>query len=61
MIIILSEGSFRLRGDIVEIFPAHLETTAWRIEMFGDNIECIYEIDSLTGEKKYIRENKSLC
>ena len=49
-------GSFRLRGDIVEIFPAHLETTAWRIEMFGDNIECIYEIDSLTGEKKKVLE-----
>ena len=49
-------GSFRLRGDIVEIFPAHLENTAWRIEMFGDNIECIYEIDSLTGEKKKVLE-----
>ncbi len=44
-------GSFRLRGDIVEIFPAHLEITAWRIEMFGNNIDSIYEIDSLTGEK----------
>ena len=44
-------GSFRLRGDIVEIFPAHLESSAWRIEMFGDNIESIYEIDFLTGEK----------
>ena len=61
MLLILLRGSFRLRGDIVEIFPAHLENTAWRIEMFGDNIECIYEIDSLTGEKKSIRENKSLC
>ncbi|MBF96961.1 MAG: UvrABC system protein B [Alphaproteobacteria bacterium MarineAlpha9_Bin4] len=44
-------GSFRLRGDIVEIFPAHLESSAWRIEMFGDNIESIFEIDFLTGEK----------
>ena len=44
-------GSFRLRGDIVEVFPAHLEITAWRIEMFGNNIDSIYEIDSLTGEK----------
>tara|TARA_B100001248_G_scaffold226451_1_gene184457 strand:- start:2986 stop:5010 length:2025 start_codon:yes stop_codon:yes gene_type:complete len=44
-------GTFRLRGDIVEIFPAHLESSAWRIEMFGDNIESIYEIDFLTGKK----------
>ena len=46
-----TRGSFRLRGDIIEIFPAHLEFTAWRIEMFGNNIDSIYEIDSLTGEK----------
>ncbi len=46
-----TRGSFRLRGDIVEIFPAHLELTAWRIEMFGNNIDSIYEVDSLTGEK----------
>ncbi len=44
-------GTFRLRGDIVEIFPAHLETLAWRIEMFGDSIETIHEVDFLTGEK----------
>ena len=44
-------GTFRLRGDIVEIFPAHLETQAWRIEMFGDSIETIHEVDFLTGEK----------
>ena len=44
-----------MRGDIVEIFPAHLELSAWRIEMFGDNIEAIYEIDSLTGENKCTR------
>ena len=46
-----TRGSFRLRGDIIEIFPAHLEFTAWRIEMFGNNIDSIFEIDSLTGEK----------
>ena len=46
-----TRGSFRLRGDIVEVFPAHLELTAWRIEMFGNNIDSIYEVDSLTGEK----------
>ncbi len=44
-------GSFRLRGDIIEIFPAHLESLAWRIELFGDTIETIHEIDFLTGEK----------
>ena len=44
-------GTFRVRGDIVEIFPAHLETVAWRITLFGDEIEEIFEIDALTGEK----------
>jgi len=47
-----ARGSFRVRGDIVEIFPAHLDDRAWRISMFGDEIESIYEIDSLTAEKK---------
>lgn len=46
-----SRGKFRVRGDVVEIFPAHLDDRAWRISMFGDEIEAIYEIDSLTGEK----------
>ncbi len=44
-------GTFRVRGDIVEIFPAHLETVAWRIILFGDEIEELFEIDALTGEK----------
>ncbi len=44
-------GTFRVRGDIVEIFPAHLETVAWRITLFGDDIEELFEIDALTGEK----------
>ncbi|MDE1901376.1 MAG: excinuclease ABC subunit UvrB [Alphaproteobacteria bacterium] len=44
-------GDFRVKGDTVEIFPAHLESTAWRIIMFGDDIERIVEIDPLTGEK----------
>lgn len=47
-----SRGTFRVRGDVVEIFPAHLDDRAWRISFFGDEIEAIYEIDSLTGEKK---------
>ena len=44
-------GTFRVRGDIIEIFPAHLETVAWRITLFGDEIENIFEVDALTGEK----------
>ncbi|MBI1272531.1 MAG: excinuclease ABC subunit UvrB [Alphaproteobacteria bacterium] len=44
-------GDFRVRGDVVEIFPAHLEDCAWRINMFGDDIEEIAEIDPLTGAK----------
>ncbi len=45
-----SRGSFRVRGDIVELFPAHLDDRAWRISFFGDDIEKITEVDSLTGE-----------
>ena len=44
-------GTFRVRGDIVEIFPSHLATVAWRITLFGDEIEELFEIDALTGEK----------
>ena len=44
-------GTFRVRGDIVEIFPAHYENIAWRLTFFGDEIEDIYEIESLTGQK----------
>jgi len=44
-------GSFRVRGDTIEIFPAHLEDSAWRISMFGDEIETITEFDPLTGHK----------
>ncbi len=43
-------GTFRVRGDCVEIFPSHLEDGAWRIELFGDEIESIEEFDPLTGE-----------
>ena len=46
-----SRGTFRVRGDVVEIFPAHYENAAWRINFFGDEIEEIYEIDGLTGKK----------
>ena len=44
-------GAFRLRGDVVDIFPAHYEDRAWRIALFGDEIESIQEFDPLTGEK----------
>ena len=44
-------GCFRSRGDIIEIFPAHLEDRAWRLSLFGDELESIFEIDPLTGEK----------
>ena len=44
-------GSFRVRGDVVEIFPAHLEDSAWRISLFGDEVESITEFDPLTGQK----------
>ena len=44
-------GSFRVRGDTIEIFPAHLEDRAWRISLFGDEIESIQEFDPLTGQK----------
>ena len=44
-------GSFRAKGDILEIFPSHYEDISWKISMFGDEIESISEVDPLTGEK----------
>jgi len=44
-------GMFRAKGDSLEIFPTHLEDRAWRLSMFGDEIEQIFEFDPLTGEK----------
>ncbi len=44
-------GCFRVRGDSVELFPAHFEDRAWRLSLFGDEIEAIAEFDPLTGEK----------
>ena len=44
-------GSFRAKGDILEIFPSHYEDISWKISMFGDDIESISEVDPLTGEK----------
>ncbi|CAN1724746.1 UvrABC system protein B [Hyphomicrobium sp. 1Nfss2.1] len=44
-------GTFRVRGDTIELFPAHLEDRAWRISLFGDDVESIVEFDPLTGQK----------
>ena len=44
-------GTFRVRGDNLEIFPSHLEDRAWRLSLFGNKIEGIVEFDPLTGSK----------
>jgi len=44
-------GSFRVRGDVLEVWPAHLEDRGWRFSFFGDDLESITEFDTLTGEK----------
>ncbi len=44
-------GTFRVRGDTVDIFPAHYEDRAWRLTLFGDEVETIHEFDPLTGDK----------
>jgi excinuclease ABC subunit B len=50
-------GTFRVRGDTVEVFPAHLDDRAWRLSFFGDEIEEIVEFDPLTGHKSAILES----
>jgi excinuclease ABC subunit B len=47
-----TRGTFRVRGDTIDIFPAHYEDRAWRVNMFGDTIESIEEFDPLTGHKQ---------
>ena len=44
-------GTFRVRGDTIELFPAHLDDRAWRFSLFGDELESIIEFDPLTGQK----------
>ena len=44
-------GAFRVRGDVIEVWPSHLEDRAWRISMFGDEVEEITEFDPLTGRR----------
>ncbi len=46
-----ARGTFRVRGDVIDIFPAHYEDRAWRIQLFGDEVEKIEELDPLTGQK----------
>ncbi len=50
--IAFERGCFRVSGDIVDIFPSHLEDIAWRLSFFGDELESIHEFDPLTGRKK---------
>ena len=44
-------GAFRVRGDVIEVWPAHLEDRAWRFSFFGEELESIVEFDPLTGAK----------
>ncbi|MEA2906038.1 MAG: excinuclease subunit [Alphaproteobacteria bacterium] len=46
-----ARGTFRVRGDTVDIFPAHYEDRSWRVNLFGDEVESIEEFDPLTGHK----------
>ena len=46
-----ARGCFRLRGETVDIYPSHYEDRAWRVSLFGDEIESVQEFDPLTGEK----------
>ncbi|MCP5382708.1 MAG: excinuclease ABC subunit UvrB [Kordiimonadaceae bacterium] len=46
-----TRGTFRVRGDVIEIFPSHFEDRAWRLDFFGDELEKIILFDPLTGEK----------
>ena len=50
-----TRGTFRVRGDVIEIFPASRSENSVRIEMFGDEIERIREINSLTGEINFFK------
>ena len=50
-------GSFRVRGDTIDLFPAHYEDRAWRVELFGDEVDSIVEFDPLTGRKSAALES----
>jgi excinuclease ABC subunit B len=55
-----ARGSFRLRGEVVDIFPSQYEDRAWRVTLFGDEIEKISEFDPLTGEQTAVLETVSI-
>jgi excinuclease ABC subunit B len=44
-------GTFRVRGDVIEVFPVHEDETALRIELFGDDIEALWQIDTIRNKK----------
>jgi excinuclease ABC subunit B len=46
-----TRGTFRVRGDNIDLYPAHMEDCAWRFSFFGDELETIHEFDPLTGER----------
>ena len=48
--IAFARGTFRVRGDTIEVFPAHFDDQAWRIDFFGDEVDSITEFDPLTGK-----------
>jgi len=55
--IAFERGSFRIKGENVDIFPSHYATRAWRLEFFGDDLEKIFEFDPITGQKFRILDN----
>ena len=57
-----ARGAFRVRGDTIDIFPAHYEDRAWRVELFGDVVDSITEFDPLTGHKAgELDSDQGLC
>ena len=56
----LQRGMFRARGDVIEIFPAASDSNTIRVELFGDTIDSISEIDPLTGESAWTALQKFL-
>jgi excinuclease ABC subunit B len=55
-----ARGAFRLRGEVVDIFPSQYEDRAWRVTLFGDEIEKISEFDPLTGEQTAVLDSISV-
>ena len=60
MILIFKRGTFRVRGDVVEIFPVSRDEHCIRVEFFGDEIDRIREVDALTGEITGEREHVAI-